>query len=55
MSIGKLYANPPNDIIFGGRDVFVHHAAIRLSEGRVYLRPLKENAHLYVNGLKVEK
>jgi len=29
MTIGKLHANPPNDIIFGGKDVFLHHAVIR--------------------------
>ena len=54
MTIGKLYANPPNDIIFGGRDMYVHHAEIRLSQGRVFLRPLKADAHLYVNGVKIE-
>jgi len=54
MNIGKMYANPPNDIIFGGRDMFIHHAVVRTSQdGNVYVRPLHKGAHLYINGKKV--
>jgi len=54
MSIGKLNADPPNDIIFGGRDMLIHHASVRTTQdGKVFLKPLSKEAHLYVNGAKI--
>lgn len=49
--IGKQGATPPNEIIFGGRDMLPHHATLDIQEdGSVVLTPLNPKAHLYLNG-----
>lgn len=54
INIGKANQTPPNDIVFGGRDVNVRHATIHIIEQKVFLKPLSSSCHLYVNGQKVE-
>lgn len=46
--------HPPNDIVFGGRDVNIRHATIHVIEDKVFLKPVSANSHLYVNGNRVE-
>lgn len=29
MTVGKVGCNPPNDIVFGGRDVNMKHAVVK--------------------------
>ena len=53
MTVGKTGCNPPNDILFGGRDVNMRHATIHVVEGKVYLKPVNSHSHLYVNGQRV--
>jgi hypothetical protein len=53
MTIGKAKQVPPNDIIFGGRDVHPKHATLHIVEGKVFLKPVKAISHLYVNGKQV--
>ena len=55
ITVGKDKQNPPNDIIFGGRDVHPKHATIHLIEGKVFLKPSQPQAHLYVNGQVVRE
>lgn len=40
MTVGKLGANPPNDIVFGGRDMKMNHAIIQKIDKKVFLRPI---------------
>jgi hypothetical protein len=51
--IGKSGCVPPNDIIFGGRDVNPRHATIHIIEKKVFLKPVSKDSHLYVNGKRV--
>ena len=51
--IGKAGCAPPNDIVFGGRDVNPRHASIHILDQKVFLKPLAKDCHLYVNGKKV--
>jgi hypothetical protein len=51
--IGKSGCTPPNDILFGGRDVAPRHATIHVVEKKVFLKPIAKDCHLYVNGKKV--
>ena len=53
MTVGKVGCNPPNDILFGGRDVNMRHASIHVVEGKVFLKPTTSHCHLYVNGARV--
>lgn len=54
--MGKQGCVPPNEIIFGGRDIRPKHAQIIIDdEGNVRLRPLSHGSHLYVNGKPVEE
>lgn len=53
MNIGKAGCTPPNDIIFGGRDVNPRHATIHIIDKKVFLKPLSKDCHLYVNGKKI--
>lgn len=41
VTVGKDYQNPPNDIIFGGRDISPRHATIHQIEGKCILKSLK--------------
>ena len=41
IKIGKKGATPPNEIVFGGRDMMVHHATLDCDEeGNILLSPL---------------
>ncbi len=53
LNIGKAGCTPPNDIVFGGRDVNPRHATIHIIDKKVFLKPLTKDCHLYVNGKKV--
>ena len=53
ITVGKAGCYPPNDIIFGGRDVNMKHATIHVLEGKVFLKPISQNSHLYVNGQQI--
>lgn len=53
MRVGKMNANPPNDLILGGRDVSLLHAELTNIDGKILLKPLAAKCHLYVNGKKV--
>eukprot|EP00178_Gracilaria_changii_P021403 TRINITY_DN63618_c0_g1_i1.p1 TRINITY_DN63618_c0_g1~~TRINITY_DN63618_c0_g1_i1.p1 ORF type:complete len:109 (-),score=3.08 TRINITY_DN63618_c0_g1_i1:123-449(-) len=53
LSVGKTGVNPPNDLIFGGRDINIRHATIHVVEGKVFLKPVTNHSHLYVNGKRV--
>ena len=52
--MGKVGCHPANDIIFGGRDVNMKHATLHVIEGKVFLKAISSNSHLYVNGKRVE-
>jgi pSer/pThr/pTyr-binding forkhead associated (FHA) protein len=53
--VGKKGVEPPNEIIFGGRDMKPKHANIDIVEGEVFLTPLSPDCHLYVNGRPVRE
>jgi hypothetical protein len=53
MKVGKVQAVPANDLMLGGRDINMFHAELNNIEGKIYLKPLSQKCHLYVNGKQV--
>ena len=55
ITIGKTGCTPPNEIIFGGRDMKPKHAKVNIdAQGNVELTRVTEGCHLYLNGQPVK-
>ncbi len=55
MHVGKAAAQPPCDIIFGGRDMSINHADIIKENDSVYIRPFNQKCLLYINGKRIRE